>query len=489
MNLKEERLLIQYLLSSHDVFSRCVSIIDSSYFHPKLKPVVSYILDYYSKYRDIISTDILNAKFDIDSVPFVTKQIPKSEYKFACDNIELFCKQQAVKNAVLDSLGEVEKGNVSVLYDAIVKATAVSLTTDLGIDFYSDPLSIFEKMRQETVVYTTGIADLDARIGGGLFKKQLTLFSANSGGGKSVMLTNLAVNYSLQGLDVLYISLELPEDQIFLRAASILTNYPIKSWKENVQKYVSNIIQTKNNGSGSLRIKRLKGNACTNDIRSYLKQYELEHKKTPDVLVVDYLDKMTPDGGRKNLSVSEQDKDKSEQLAELMFDYDMIGISASQQTRDAIGDNAPTQAVIAGGITKVNTVDNYISIFMSQNMKLKGEMLIFFLKTRYSDGVGDEVMLKYSSSSLKITDMSGPMKLTSLLSERKKHIQHLIDSGLVTDDDDDIVNNNSLVKEMMHEESLDIDTNIEEIVDEDQFSDIVSTLINEDIDLSSLITS
>lgn len=487
MNLKEEKLIIQYILSSQDVFSRCVSILDSSYFHPKLKPVVSFILDYYSKYRDIVSVDILNAKFDIDSIPFSIKTIPKSEYKFACDTIELFCRQQAVKNAVIDSLSEVEKGNVSALYNAVVKATTVSLSTDLGISFYSDPEKIFEKMKVESIPYSTGISDLDARIGGGLFTKQLTLFSANSGGGKSVMLTNLAVNYSLQGLDVLYISLELPEEQIFLRAASILTNYSIKNWKENVQKYVSNIIQTRNNGSGSLIIKRLRGSACTNDIRSYLKQYELEYKKTPKVLIVDYLDKMTPDGGRKNLSISEQDKDKSEQLAELVFDLDMIGISASQQTRDAIGDNAPTQAVIAGGITKVNTVDNYISIFMSQNMKLRGEMLVFFLKTRYSDGVGDEVMLKYSSSSLKITDMSGPMKLTSLLSERKKHIQHLIDSGLVTDDDDDIVNNNSLVKEIMMEDTLEVDIDSTQENHSD-ISDIVKEVMKDEIDLSKLIT-
>jgi hypothetical protein len=39
-----------------------------------------------------------------------------------------------------------------------------------------------------------------------------------------------------------------------------------------------------------------------------LKQYELEHGKVPDVLLVDYLDKMSPNNGKKQLSVSEQDK-------------------------------------------------------------------------------------------------------------------------------------------------------------------------------------
>lgn len=489
MNIKEERMIVTHLLSSQDVFTRCNSILDPAFFHPKLKGVVSFIKEYYNKYNDIVDPSILNSKFDVDGEPFTTKTVTKGEYKFACDSIELFCKQRAVRNAVTESMPEVDKGNLSVLYEAIMKATSISLATDLGLDFYSDPEAAFELLKKQAKPYTTGIEDLDKRLGGGLFRKQLTLFSANSGGGKSVMLTNLAVNYSLQGLDVLYISLELPEDQIFLRAASILTNYAIKDWRDNIAKFVSNIIQTRNNGVGSLRIKRLIGRHTTNDIRSYIKQYELEHGKVPDVLLVDYLDKMSPNSGKKQLSVSEQDKDKTEELAELILEYNMIGASASQQTRDAIGEAAPTQAVIAGGITKVNTVDNYISIFMSDNMKMKGELLIFFLKTRYSDGVGEQAMLKYSPSSLKITDMGGPMKLVASLSDRKKHIKHLIDSGMVSEDNDERITHNPLVAELL---DIDIGTDNtlelkneqkpQEVVKRPQMTSFMQNLMGDDLE-------
>jgi hypothetical protein len=203
-------------------------------------------------------------------------------------------------------------------------------------------------------------------------------------------------------------------------------------------------------------IKRIKGDACTNDIRSYIKQYELEFGKVPDVLIVDYVDKMSPNGGKKQMSISEQDKEKTEQLAELIFDLDMIGFSASQQNREAIGNGAPTQGVIAGGLTKVNTVDNYISIFMPEDMKLKGEMLFFFLKTRYSDGVGEQALLKYNSSTLKITDLSGPMTLKSTLKDRKRQIEELIFDGLVNNGSVEYAENNPIVKEILFAESPEV---------------------------------
>ena len=149
MNIKEERLIVSYLLSSEDVFSRCNSIVEPAYFHPKLKGVISFIKEYYAKYNSIVDTLVLNSKFDVDGEPFNIKTVSTSEYKFACDHIELFCKQRAVRNAVTESMPEVDKGNLSVLYDAIMKATAVSLSTDLGLDFFNDPEVSFDKLLKQ----------------------------------------------------------------------------------------------------------------------------------------------------------------------------------------------------------------------------------------------------------------------------------------------------------------------------------------------------
>lgn len=496
MEIKEQRLLIQYLLSSEDIFSTCISIISPDHFHPKLKPVVSFIKTYYENYHGIVDCAVLNAKFTVDGGDFSTRDIAHSDYKYACDSIETFCRQEEVRNAIITHSANLNKGNIAPLYEAITKAMTLSLEKDLGVDFYDDPLAMFLKMQENTVSYTTGIREIDQRIGGGGYRKQLTLFSANSGGGKSVMLTNMAVNYSLQGMNVLYLSLELPEDQIYLRAASILTDLSIEKWRDQIDSFVSGIIQTKTNGAGSLKIKRIKGNCNCLDIRSYLKQYEIKHKFLPDVLVVDYLDKMTPNSGKGNKSVSEQDKEKTEELAELLLDYNMIGFSASQQTREAIGEAAPTQAVIAGGITKVNTVDNYISLFMTDIMKKKGEMIAFFLKTRYSGGVGEQILLKYSPSSLRITDMIGAMDFKTLAKERKKQIEYLVKNGFITEEDDEIIESNPMISAIFDrgDEKNHITTkiteqqNISNKKQEDEISSFAMQMLAEDKELEGYVT-
>jgi hypothetical protein len=80
----------------------------------------------------------------------------------------------------------------------------------------------------------------------------------------------------------------------------------------------------------------------------------------------------------------------------------MIGVTASQQNREALTMTTPTQGVIAGGISKVNTVDNYISMFMDDTMELEGEMNIYFLKSRSSHAKGKSTILAYNPINLRI---------------------------------------------------------------------------------------
>jgi len=57
---------------------------------------------------------------------------------------------------------------------------------------------------------------------------------------------------------------------------------------------------------------------------------------------------------------------------------------------------------ISGGISKIQTADNVISIFSSAAMKERGQYQAQFLKTRSSNGVGSKVTLGFDQNSLKI---------------------------------------------------------------------------------------
>lgn len=414
---KKEKLLIENLLSSKDVFSRCIGIIDSEYFEePSYKPVVSFMSGYFEKYNSLPSFDIVNAEFDVDFGPH---DITLDQYNYTCDEVEKFCKQAAFIQAIYKADELIENNDIDAAHKMMTDALLISLDRDMGIELYDDPEAQLKSMIETEVNYPTNIKLLDDNLSGGLARQTFTLFSANSGVGKSNMLANLGVNYSALGFNVLYFSLELPVKMIYLRLSSIVSQVNINLWKQRIPEIAGKILTRKNNGALSYRVKRLPSGSNTNDIRSYLKHYELKYKIIPDVIIVDYLDLMTPNSGKKNKDIFEQDKEKSEELTEVLVDYNAIGISASQQNREALRMATPDQGVIAGGISKVNTVHNYISLTMSDEQNLRGEMWANFLKTRTSSGKGKAVLLNFDVNTLTISDPKEGSKQTTNILSRK----------------------------------------------------------------------
>lgn len=426
MNLEKQILLINNILSSKDVASRCLSIILPEYFNQELRVPVKFLLDYFRQYNALPSVRTMNA--ETDQVKFSKVQpVMLAEFDFTCNEIELFCQQEALFKAVSDSAPEIASGDKSKfgkVLERVQKALTISLQRDLGVEMYNDPEPFLISLLQNQTYEPTAIKGIDGPLGGGLARKQFTLFSANSGGGKSVMLSNLGANYVRQGYHVVYISLELSQEMIFLRNASIMTAVNTDVWRENIPEITNTLIQQKKDGAGTYVVKRMPNGSNSNDIRSYLKFYEIEYNRRPDVIIVDYLDLMTPNGGSRDMGIFEQDKLKAEQLAEIGHVYNAVIISASQQNRDGIKATTPDQSIIAGGISKINTVDNYISIYMDPSMRIKGEMIVYFLKTRSSSAVGSSQLLSFNPKNLIISDskQSGVSALKAIANKRRNDI-------------------------------------------------------------------
>lgn len=416
-NNKKQKLIIQDIISSPDIYIKTSGILKPSYFDIGYEPVVKYIHDYYEKYSDTPAIDQLNAEFDIDIE--VTDKLNRARIQSTCDNIERFCREVAVNNAIYESLEDVSNDKMGPVLDRIEKAVQICLMRDLGIDVFEDPEGRLQSLVEMYTPIPTLIDGIDIPLEGGLVRTQLTLVSANSGGGKSLLLANLGRNYAAQGKDVLYISLELDEGLVFLRLASMISGLDTETWKSNIPEMAERILNSEGE-EGSYMLKWMPECSTALDIRSYLSYYEMEYNRTPDVLIVDYLDIMDPNCGVVNISISEQDKRKSQEVRGILKEYNMIGISASQQTRDAINITTPDQSVIAGGISKVNTADNYISLYMDDTMELMGEMMLYFLKTRSAKGKGKSTLLDFNTSNLRLTDPKSGSQLSVMPNKRRK---------------------------------------------------------------------
>lgn len=410
--------MIQDIVSSPAIYTNTASILKPDYFSEMYQPVVEFIHNYYIKYNAIPQIDQLNVEFDIDFE--VTSKITRDRVDSTSDMVEKFCRESAVKLAINDSLQDIEDDNMSAVLERVTEATRVALRKDLGLNVYDAPEERLNALVETFRPIPTGIAGIDIPLDGGLVRKQFTLFSANSGGGKSLMLANIGRNIALQGYHVLYISLELVPEMVFLRLASIISGFDASKWRYNIHEIAKKITDEYYNISGgSYQLIRLPQHSTAADINSYLADYEMEYERVPDIICLDYLDLMDPMGGVKNYSIFDQDKRKSEEVVEIFHNYDAMGVSASQQNRDALRMANPDQGVIAGGISKVNTVDNYISLYMDKIMRMEGVMNASFLKTRSSKGVGHTSELAFNPNNLRISDPHGGGQTSVMPSKRK----------------------------------------------------------------------
>jgi KaiC/GvpD/RAD55 family RecA-like ATPase len=407
--LEKQRLYIHYLLRDSDTYFRCMNIIKPEFFENSLRSAVKFIIEYTDKHKKLPPKALIVADTGVDySSPIVESATEKEliELKdWFLEDFEKFCKKQALIKAVFQAAESIEKGLLDGLDKNIREALLISLNKDLGTNYFEDPLARLTNMISKNNMCSTGWKDIDDKLYGGFNRGEVTIFAGNSGMGKSLFLQNLTINWARQKRNVVYITFELSEDLTAARFDAIMTDMGTKDVVKN-RESVHHIVTSKIPNFGSIQIKYLSPGSSANDLRAYLKEYEIQTGIKPDAIAVDYLDLMHPNNKKvdpSNLFV--KDKYISEELRSLAAELNLLCATASQLNRGAVDEQSHDIADIAGGLSKINTVDNVITIFTSAPMRERGEYRLQFIKTRSSSGVGSIVYLKFNPVSLRIYDM------------------------------------------------------------------------------------
>lgn len=420
-----QKLILSVLLSDEEVFARCQNILNAKYFINKFRPVVRFVIDYSNQYRALPRMEQIQAQFGL-TLEKIDRLSAQQQDAFL-DQIEEFCKNRALADAVLSAPDLIQKGNYGEVEKRVREAILVGLSSDIGTNYFANPRERLMKIKGSNGQISTGWETVDKKLYGGINRKEITIWCAGSGGGKSLTLQNMAVNLVKAGLNVVYISLELSEEMISMRLDSIVSGVPTNEVFKRLDDVEIKVLQA-GKKAGSMHVKQMPQGTTTNDIRAYLKNYEIETGHKVDLLAVDYLDLMFPNNRKIDVSnLFIKDKFVTEELRGLAMERNILLQTASQLGRSSVNEMEHDHSHIAGGISKIQTADNVISILATPAMRDRGQYQYQFLKTRSSSGVGSKVTMGFDPMTLRIYDLeeessgSAPTKTAAdMLSDLKR---------------------------------------------------------------------
>jgi RecA/RadA recombinase len=399
-----QKLFLEMMLEDAQSYVRVQNIYNPENFDRNLRSAAKFIKDHCDNHKTMPDRAQIAAATatQLNSIP----DLNQGHFDWFMEEFEQFTKRKELERAILKAADLLEKGNFDPVEKLIKDAVQISLTKDMGTDYFADPRARLMALKSNNGQNSTGWPALDKLLYGGFNRGELQIFAGGSGSGKSLFMQNLAVNWVTAGLSGVYITLELAEGLCSFRIDSMMTNTAAKDIFRDIDT-VEMKVKMLAKKAGKLQVKYMPAQSTVNDIRAYLKELQVQTGLKADFLCVDYLDLLMPVSAKVSPNdLFVKDKYVSEELRNLARELNILFVTASQLNRGAVEEIEYDHSHISGGISKINTADNVFGIFTSRGMREKGRYQLQLMKTRSSSGVGQKVELEFDVESLRIRDLA-----------------------------------------------------------------------------------
>jgi replicative DNA helicase len=316
----------------------------------------------------------------------------KTNEDWLIDNTEKFCQEKAIYNAITSSLeimngkGKLTKGAIpSLLSDAL----AISFDPNVGHDYIDQHEERYEYYHRVEERIPFDLDYFNKVTKNGIPKKTLNIVMAGVGVGKSLTLCHFASSYINQGKNVLYISMELAEEEVAKRIDANVLNVSMDDLmvlpRDIYNKKIQNLKQKTN---GKLIVKEYPtASASTVHFRSLLNELNLKKGFVPDVIMVDYLNicasaRIKPGNGVNSYTYI---KAIAEELRGLAVEYNVPIWSATQLTRGGYGSSDPDLTDTSESFGLPATADFFVALIVTEQLEQLNQIMVKQLKNRYAD--------------------------------------------------------------------------------------------------------
>ena len=153
-------------------------------------------------------------------------------------------------------------------------------------DHINDLVSELED-KVPTVSYGTGIFALDEIASGGVKPGELMTIAAETSGGKTILLLQIALEAMRAGKHVLVFSLEMPAKKVLARFISNLAGFPIKRIKQDPNAQELHRFNAATSDISRMNIQVESGYSDIDSIESAIREFASQGRA--DLVVVDYI--------------------------------------------------------------------------------------------------------------------------------------------------------------------------------------------------------
>lgn len=294
-----EKIICYAFLKDEKVLISMLSSYQERYFdNPNIAQIYKRTAEYYEKFHQLPDESIVDswlgsdAKHVLQDILSLHLDVAKSS-GWIEDEADNFVKMKALRHAILDSVELVDQGKYAEVEELIRKAMVAGTKIDLGLAYFKDMKERVMRMWSfKDLRYPTGMQMLDKVTNGGFIVPSLNVVLGRINLGKSLLLSNLALNMSSLGYNVALITLEIAQDLVAQRLDAHMTEFDINQIYRD-KRLMKELLQEGKNryqgDSGEIWIKEFPPKSITiQEIKGYLRELDIRNYKY-DVIMVDYL--------------------------------------------------------------------------------------------------------------------------------------------------------------------------------------------------------
>ena len=409
-----QRKVIGALMTDQKFVVNVRDVIKLEYFNSQAhKWIVQKILDYFDAFHTVPTLEVLQIEFkkiDNDVLKVAVREELKYSYEVSTDDLQFvkeeflaFCRNQEMKNAILESADKLKQEDYEGIRALIEKALKAGQEKDAGLNYKKDVEARYRDDYRPTI--PTPWQTLSDLFSGGFGPGDLFLIFGSPGGGKSWLCIDIAAEAAKLGYNVFYYTLELSEKYVSRRIDAAMTGYCVDDLREHraeVDKMVEEL-------PGNIIIKEYAPKSATiSTIKAHVQQC-IEDGIRPDLIIIDYIDYLKPSSKVRYSERKDEVDDVYIGSKALAKELQVPVLSPSQVNRMGAKDTVVEGDKAAGSYDKMMVADVSFSLSRTKEDKVLGTGRIHIMKNRFGpDGI---------TYGVKLDTANGHMEFDAAVSE------------------------------------------------------------------------